>query len=749
MIVPNVNLSGEFFQRIATFTASALALDTMLSHVARETAQLMNVERVWFFLPDEKGTALHMHRPSAQGSDMAEEMVWSLDNESPVVQVFCAAEAQIINDTAAAPVGAEKAILVPVVARDEVLGVMGIANPHEGSFESSHAQVLRIIADQVAMAMQSAKLLAGERRRADMMALINQISQQIIAYLDVNDVMDAIVNGVHGVLGYDAVFLHTLEGDELIVKACAPEEVNFFAREGYRFSADKGISGRAVRTQKTQVVPDVMHDSDYFIPEEVSIVYRSSMTVPLKSGDRVLGVLDILSTHPNAFDTTDQDALETLAAQAAVAIENAVHYTIEQVHRCRAERLHSASRIINQQLQLTALMDTVVKETAEVFDVPAVNIMLFDPETSTLQIQAAYGLSDTYVSQRRVRVVELPSWEDGKVSGRPFYYPNIREAAASQKDLIAKEKLTSLLSAPLMKGGSYLGCLNLYGQGVPHAFDDYEVELIQLLASQIVVSIDNAHLFETLEIHAQELGKANRLKSEFLANVSHELRTPMNAIIGFSEAMINGLYGPLNEKQTNRLASVLQNAQSLLRLIEDLLDISRIQAGRLEMTYETVAIRQEIEEAIRRYETEAAAKGLGIRSELDEKLPPVRGDMMRVRQVLGNLVSNAVKFTQAGHIVITAEVHEHSGRRWVRCEIQDTGIGIHPENQALLFDEFQQVDGSTTREYGGAGLGLALTKKLLEMMGGKIWMESKGVPGEGTTFTFELPAAVQRFHAAS
>ncbi|MCZ7544872.1 MAG: ATP-binding protein [Anaerolineae bacterium] len=264
--------------------------------------------------------------------------------------------------------------------------------------------------------------------------------------------------------------------------------------------------------------------------------------------------------------------------------------------------------------------------------------------------------------------------------------------------------------------------------------------LAQMLASQVAVAIDNVRLLHALELHAQEAALANRLKSEFLAKVSHELRTPMNAIIGFTETLLSGIYGALSDRQTDRLETVRRNAYSLLGLIDNLLDISKIEAGKLDLKLETVYIQQEIESLAHRYEESARAKGLTLRVEPTGRLPAVRGDTARVRQVLDTLMDNALKFTESGRITARAGTSRRAGRVWVYCAIQDTGIGVAPQNHDIIFDEFRQVDGSTTREYGGTGLGLAIAKKLIDMMGGKIWVESEGVPGLGSVFTVELPA---------
>jgi signal transduction histidine kinase len=262
------------------------------------------------------------------------------------------------------------------------------------------------------------------------------------------------------------------------------------------------------------------------------------------------------------------------------------------------------------------------------------------------------------------------------------------------------------------------------------------------LVVQATIAVDNALLFRQLEVRAQELAEANRLRSQFLATVSHELRTPMNSIIGFSETLLDGLYGELNERQTVRLDRIRYNAYSLLALINDLLDLSKIDAGRMTMQSEAVSVADALAAAAQTVEPQAAAKGLSLSLDIPGNLPYVQADAERVHQVIVNLLSNAIKFTHEGSVMITACQSERNGRSVIEATVADTGIGISKADQAIIFDEFRQVDGSSTRAYSGTGLGLAITRKLIEMMGGVVWVESE--VGQGSKFSFALPVAQEK-----
>ena len=291
--------------------------------------------------------------------------------------------------------------------------------------------------------------------------------------------------------------------------------------------------------------------------------------------------------------------------------------------------------------------------------------------------------------------------------------------------------------APLLRGEDIVGML-VVRRRTPGEFPKNTVDIIKTFAAQSALAIQNARLFHEIEDKGRQLAEASQHKSQFLANMSHELRTPLNAILGYSELMADGAYGEPSEKMLGILKRLEANGKHLLGLINDVLDLSKIEAGQLVLDLSDYTV-QDIAQTVRStLEPLAADKKLAFKLELGPELPAGHGDGRRLTQVLINLVGNAIKFTDAGEVAIKAEANNGS----FHVSVRDTGPGISAADQAKLFQEFQQADNAITKKKGGTGLGLAISKRIIEMHGGRIWVESQ--VGHGSTFAFALPVIVER-----
>jgi signal transduction histidine kinase len=295
----------------------------------------------------------------------------------------------------------------------------------------------------------------------------------------------------------------------------------------------------------------------------------------------------------------------------------------------------------------------------------------------------------------------------------------------------------ALLAVPLLRKDRHIGGL-VVRRKAAGKFTRPVVNLLQTFAAQSVIAIHNARLFHEIEDKGRELQIANKHKSEFLANMSHELRTPLNAILGYTELIIDNIYGEVPKKIQEVLERVEKNGRHLLNLINDVLDLSKIEAGRLTLSLNDYSMQDVIQTVFTSVEALAAEKNLDLKVKVSDVLKTGKGDEQRIAQVILNLLGNAIKFTDQGKVVVEATVFDES----FLISVSDTGPGLSEADQKNVFDEFRQADGSSTRAKGGTGLGLSISKKIVEMHGGRIWVDS--ILGKGSTFSFTLPVRVER-----
>jgi signal transduction histidine kinase len=304
--------------------------------------------------------------------------------------------------------------------------------------------------------------------------------------------------------------------------------------------------------------------------------------------------------------------------------------------------------------------------------------------------------------------------------------------ARQVRELLVHEGMRSLLAVPLIREQRLLGGLVILRRE-RGAFSTEVVAILQTFATQSVLAIQNARLFRELADKSRQIEVASQHKSEFLANMSHELRTPLNAIIGFSEVLTDRMFGELNEKQDEYLKDIYASGTHLLSLINDILDLSKIEAGRMELELTDFDLPTALENALMLVRERAGRRGIALQMNVDERLGEVRADERKIRQIVLNLLSNAIKFTPEGGRIEVAAVPKDG---LVEVSVSDTGVGIAPEDQEAVFEEFRQV-GTAAKKVEGTGLGLTLCRKFIELHGGKIWVKSE--LGAGSTFTFTIP----------
>ncbi|WP_210163888.1 ATP-binding protein [Mesorhizobium sp. L48C026A00] len=402
------------------------------------------------------------------------------------------------------------------------------------------------------------------------------------------------------------------------------------------------------------------------------------------------------------------------------------------------EALGEVSKAVNSTLDLDTVLQTIVAKAVQLSDTDAGTIYVFSSTRQQFRPRATYGMSDELIAAISDQAIGLndPGIGDAARRCAPVQVPDLSEGTPSPAQKIVLDAgYRSVLVVPLLRPNKLVGAL-VVRRRKPGEFDQQIIHLLETFAAQSVLAIQNAKLFREIEEKGRELETASRHKSQFLANMSHELRTPLNSVLGFTELLVDGIYGELPDKAKTTIARVQANGRHLLGLINDVLDLSKIEAGQLTLALEDYSVGQIVRSTVTAVEPLARSKGLSLAATVAENLPLGRGDERRLTQVLLNLAGNAVKFTERGAIDILADAVDGHFEIIVR----DTGPGIAPTDQALIFDEFQQVDSSSTRQKGGTGLGLAISKRIVEMHGGTIGVES--VPGSGSTFRMAIPIRV-------
>ena len=403
--------------------------------------------------------------------------------------------------------------------------------------------------------------------------------------------------------------------------------------------------------------------------------------------------------------------------------------------------LIGVSQAINSTLELQALLNTVLSHACRLADAGGGAIYTFDELTDEFTLAATHGMSEELI--RTIRGAHRHLHDNSPVAQSALKRSVIEISDLETgpdfqlRDELLKADVRALLAVPLLREEQIVGALMVRRRNAG-AFGQSVIELMQSFASQSALAIQNARLFQEIEDKSRQLELASQHKSQFLANMSHELRTPLNAILGYSELMQDGLYGELPTKTIEVLDRIQKNGKHLLGLINDVLDLAKIEAGQLVLGIEGYSMQDVVQTVVSATESLAAAKQLPLKIELTKDMPRGQGDERRIAQVLLNLVGNAIKFTDSGEVRIAAKATNGT----FRVAVVDTGPGIPEEEQARIFHEFHQVDSSNTKKKGGTGLGLAISKRIIELHGGRIWVELEA--GKGSTFQFEIPIRAEQ-----
>ena len=717
----------SLFNEVSRAATAELDLDDVLSTIVEMAPKLLGYDHSFIFLLDVESEqyvpqavyGFAFERVSDYSFALGEDLVGSVAESGMPLAVDDLAEASV-SALASLRDEMESVLLAPLAAGSGVVGVLCVSYRGPHRFSPAEVATLSALADQVSAAVDHARLFDRVSRfsqeleqrveertqelaeamgnltvERDRVEILYRITSQLSSSLDLDHVLNRALRLVVDAVGVEQAFIFLLDlqsGDLLCRAALGTGDESSYVGRTIRFSRGEGLAGWVVENRQSVIIPDTREDDRWAKSQEGAREYRSALGAPLAAGDAVLGALLLFRAEMDYFSEEHLRLVEAAATQVANSINNAELYKliVEQTDRLGRMLRDQEVEASKSQSILEGVADGVMVADAQgqviLFNAAAERILGLSREEalgrSTNEMLGLYG------DQAYDWLGAINQWADLK---------GLEEYLASRLEI--GERIVSVHLAPVLMGQEFLGTVSV--------FRDVTVEV-----------------------------EAERAKSEFVSTVSHELRTPMTSIKGYADLLLMGAVGSLTGEQERFLTIIKSNTDRLTLLVNDLLDISRIESGRLVLTPKVVHVDDLVTQVITAMAARAAERKLELRSDLPPVLPEIFVDPDRVIQILTNLVGNACRYTPpGGEIVVLASAHDNE----IQVSVRDTGIGISEEDQQRLFSRFFRSDDPTVQEAPGTGLGLSITKSLVEMHGGRIWVESE--LGHGSTFTFSLPTA--------
>jgi signal transduction histidine kinase/DNA-binding response OmpR family regulator len=562
---------------------------------------------------------------------------------------------------------------------------------------------------------------------------------------DLDAVLGTVVRSARSLCRADVAQIHLMEGELLkLARSSGLSQEGIDYMTSHPVGADRGsLIGRVSLYGRTQQITDVVADPDYGRIEFQRLAgLRTTLGVPMMLDDELVGVLVVWRTEVDPFGDRETEVLTTFATQAAIAIRQVhLHGALEARQQelsqkvDQLEALGEVGQAVSSSLDPDQVLAMIIMHAVQLSGTDGGSIFEFDDTDEAFVIRTAYGTSTELVDVLRRTYIGLNETLVGRAAkeGRPIQVPDLRnENLDAHLRQLHDAGWRSLVAVPMLHENRIVGAL-VVRRRRPGDFSEEICELMQTFASQSALAIHNARQFHELERKSDEVEIASRHKSEFLASMSHELRTPLNAVIGFSEVLLEQMFGDLNDRQGEYLRDILSSGRHLLELLNDILDLSKVEAGRMDIQRSTFPVHETLEYGLSMVRERAVRHEITLSLDVAPEVDLIEADELRIKQVMLNLLSNAVKFTpDGGEVVVRARV---DGPELV-VTVSDTGIGIAPDDRERIFDSFQQA-GRGVQQQEGTGLGLTLSKRILELLGGRMWLETE--VGVGSTFGFAIP----------
>ena len=759
----NARLFGEMRQRVAELEtlqrtslrlAASMDLSTVLDTIVESALSLLEASDCHIYLYDETtdvltlGTALWedgrrepaVEKPRSDGLtySVARSGLPIVINDVPHHPLYAAPDARKWDLQAIAG--------IPLKRAGRVLGVFSLAFLEPHRFTDEELRVLGLLADQAAVGIENAALYGEQRRRAEEANILLEIANAVNSTLELGDILEEVALRAARACEANRCTILLVDEERMtlqpIMSQFATGQVDAELWQLFRDASrpqqlvDIPEALEVVQDRRPLFLPDAQASSlprEWIDPFEVG----SLLVAPLISRDRVVAIMALDRPEIGRAFTAEQVGLAmTIAGQAAVAIENARLYQETRRRLAQTQVLREVMVAAASTLDFDQVLERACDTLTTTMQVEYLGVALYDEEAGELIPHPSLIGFDPRIGERHL---PLEGSVCGRVflTGEPMIIGDVREVSFY---LEAAAGALSELAVPIRAGAEVIGVLNIESHRL-NAFDEEDLAFYTVIAGQLGVALQNARLYQEVRRHADELAAAlarsqelDRLKSQFIQNVSHELRSPVALIRGYAELLAAGELGRLEAEQEGPVATIARRAQMLSSLVEDITLILLVEARPL--AQERIGLGELARAAVEDFRVAADQAGLTLKAEIGEGLPAASGEGTYLRRVIDNLLGNAVKFTPAGG-TITVGVREGEGE--LVLEVSDTGIGIPEDQQERIFDRFYQIDGSARRRYGGAGLGLALVKEIVEAHGGTVRVSSS--PKQGSTFAITLPVA--------